>query len=44
MQVPSSPTPSISKNYKHHRRSGSDTIANIGDLAMTCETYISKGK
>lgn len=43
MQVPSSPTPSISKNFKHHRRSGSDTNANIGDLAMTCDLYINKG-
>ncbi|XP_061177816.1 uncharacterized protein LOC133186594 isoform X2 [Saccostrea echinata] len=44
MQVPSSPTPSTSKNYKHHRRSGSDTIANAGDLAMTCDLYINKDR
>lgn len=44
MQVPSSPTPSISKNFKHHRRSGSDTNANIGDLAMTCDLYINKDR
>ncbi|XP_022336709.2 uncharacterized protein LOC111132656 isoform X3 [Crassostrea virginica] len=44
MQVPSSPTPSISKNYKYHRRSGSDTIANIGDLATTCDLYINKDR
>lgn len=44
MQVPSSPTPSISKNFNHHRRSGSDTSANIGDLATTCDLYINKGQ